>query len=335
MQVQQLDWGSMNNQKVSQFVLVNKNQMTAKIINYGAILVSLEMPDRNGKTDNILLGYSNLAGYQNDSFFIGATVGRYANRIARGRFTLDGKECHLPINDGPNHLHGGPDGFYKKVWEAKPFQEADRGGVVLTYFSQDGEAGYPGNLNVKVTYCLTDHNELKIDYEATTDRATPVNLTNHAYWNLAGKNTIKNHVLTLFASRYLPVDETAIPLGELAPVQGTPMDFTVAKSIGQDLDSIPGGYDHCYAVDSPSDRAVPAARLEDPDSGRIMNVLTTKPGIQFYSGNFLEDPFLKHGACCLETQYFPDSPNQPDFPSCILLPEDVYQHATIHRFDIE
>ena len=262
-------------------------------------------------------------------------MGRYANRIAEGRFTLEGKAYRLPINDGPNHLHGGPDGFYKKIWDAESIEEAHAVGVALTYFSQDGEAGYPGNLNVKVTYRLTDDNELKIDYEATSDQATPINMTNHAYWNLAGSGTIKDHILKLFASRYLPVDENAIPLKEMASVHDTPMDFTVPKPVGRDLDKVQGGYDHCYVIDTLEDSLAPAARLEDPGSGRIMDVLTTKPGIQFYSGNFLEGPFIKHGALCLETQYYPDSPNRPDFPSSILRPGDVYQHATVHRFDIK
>jgi len=335
MQIQCIEWGQLDNRKVSQFTLVNNNQMSAKISSYGAILVSLDMPDRNGKIGNVLLGYPSLEGYQTDSFFIGTTVGRYANRIAEGRFTLEGKAYRLPINDGPNHLHGGPDGFYKKIWDAESIEEAHAVGVALTYFSQDGEAGYPGNLNVKVTYRLTDDNELKIDYEATSDQATPINMTNHAYWNLAGSGTIKDHILKLFASRYLPVDENAIPLKEMASVHDTPMDFTVPKPVGRDLDKVQGGYDHCYVIDTLEDSLAPAARLEDPGSGRIMDVLTTKPGIQFYSGNFLEGPFIKHGALCLETQYYPDSPNRPDFPSSILRPGDVYQHATVHRFDIK
>lgn len=333
MQIQCHDWGNVDDQKVSQFVLVNDHQMTAKITNYGGILVALEMPDRKGDIANMTLGYSDLKAYQDDTFFIGATIGRYANRIAKGRFTLDGKEFQLPINNGPNHLHGGPGGFNKRVWEAESFQEADAAGVALTYFSPDGEEGYPGNLHVKVTYRLTNQNELRIDYEAKTDQATIVNLTNHAYWNLAGKGAITDHVMKLAASQYLPVDEGAIPLGELASVSGTPMDFNSPKPIGRDLEKA-GGYDHCYVVDGAAGEMKLAARVEDPASGRIMEVLTTKPGIQFYSGNFLEDPFIKHGAFCLETQYYPDTPNHSDYPNCVLRPGEVYKHATVHCFSM-
>lgn len=334
MSIQESEWGNIAGKSVRHFVLTNANQMSAKIINYGGILVAFEMADKSGKIENVTLNYPDLARYQSDTFFIGATVGRFANRIAKGIFSLNGKEYKLPVNDGPNHLHGGPEGYFKKVWDAETLEEPGAAGVVLKYKSPDGEAGYPGNLDVQVTYRLTDNNELRIDYEATTDQATPVNLTNHAYWNLAGGGTIKDHVLTLFASRYLPVDDTAIPVGELAPVEGTALDFTTAKPVGKDLANIEGGFDHCWAIDASDDTPAPAARLEDPFSGRVMEVFTTKPGIQFYSGNFLEDPFIKHGALCLETQHFPDAPNKPDFPSCVLNPGEVYRYTTVHRFSV-
>ncbi|HDQ45525.1 MAG TPA: galactose mutarotase [bacterium] len=328
-------WGKIGTREIFLFTVSNARRITAKITNYGGILVSLEVPDRFGKTGNVTLGYPDLAGYQADSFFIGATVGRFANRIAGGRFSLNGETIQLPQNNGPHHLHGGPQGYYKRVWDAEGFEKNGACGVILTYLSANGEEGYPGNLHVKVVYTLTDQDELRIDYEATTDQPTPVNLTNHAYWNLAGKGTIRDHTLKLFSSRYLPVDETAIPVGKPAPVADTPMDFLTAKAIGRDLAKVPGGFDHCYVLDASDQALAPAARLKDPQSGRIMEILTTKPAIQFYSGNFLEGVFPKHGALCLETQYYPDSPNRPDFPSCILSPGKTYRQTTVHRFQVD
>jgi aldose 1-epimerase len=336
MPVQTLPWGATQSGKlINRFILTNANGISAEVINYGAILTEMNLPDKNGMIDNICLGYPDLEGYENDSSFIGATVGRYANRIAKGKFILNGKTYKLPINNAPNHLHGGPAGYYKQVWKAKSFEKSGATGVKLTYLSADGEAGYPGNLKVQVTYRLSDENELRMDYEATTDQATPVNLTNHAYWNLSGAGSIRNHILRLFASRYLPMDDTDIPTGEIRDVHGTPLDFTSPKRIAKDLDKVPGGYDHCFVID-PSDEALaPAALLKDPHSGRVMEVFTTKPGIQFYSGNFLDGGFEKHGALCLETQFFPDSPNQQAFPSSILNSGETYRHTTLHRFRIE
>ena len=255
---------------------------------------------------------------------------------------LNGKTYTLPRNNGPNHLHGGPQGFFAQAWKAEPFQESTAAGVRFQYISRDGEAGYPGELNVEVIYTLTQQNELKIDYRATTDQPTPVNLTNHAYWNLAGKGTILNHQLMLYASRYLPVDDTAIPTGKLEPVKGSPMDFTSGKIIGQDLE-ISRGYDHCFVIDNYDGSLRPAARLEDPESGRVMEIETTKPGIQFYSGNFLDGSIIgKSGKSygyrngfCLETQHFPDSPNKPEFPSVVLKPGDTYNTTTIHKFSVK
>ena len=331
MGLQTLDWGKVNEQQpVTQFIITN-DQMRIKIINYGGRLVSVEVPDKQGKMKDVTLNYPNLEGYVQDPFFIGATVGRFANRIAHGRFELNGKTYSLARNNGPNHLHGGPKGFFAQVWKAEPFQHSSESGVKLLYFSRDGEEGYPGNLNVEVNYSLTEQNELKIDYRAATDQPTPINLTNHAYWNLAGGGTIHQHKLKLYASRYLPVDDTAIPTGELAAVQGSPMDFTTAKLIGRDLEAS-GGYDHCYVIDDYDESLRPAARLEESVSGRVMEIETTKPGIQFYSGNFLEKPFVYRGALCLETQFFPDSPNRSEFPSCILNPGEEYSQTTVHRF---
>jgi len=338
MSVQSRPWGQLKSgEPVQQITLTNANQIMAKILTYGGILAELHAPDKDGKNANVCLTYPDLDGFEKDTFFIGATVGRFANRIAKGHFELNGKSYSLAINDGPNHLHGGPTGYFARVWDAEPFEKSGECGVILTYTSADGEEGYPGTVNVKVMYTLTDQDELRIDYEATTDQATPINLTNHTYWNLAGKGTVHDHVLKLHCSRFLAVDDTAIPTGELAPVAETPaMDFTNPKPVGKDLDAAPGGgYDHCFVIDDSNGPLAPAAKLTDPASGRVMEVLTTKPGIQFYSGNFLEGQFVKHGALCLETQFFPDAPNQPEFPSCILNPGEVYKHTTVHRFTVE
>lgn len=336
MSVQTLPWGNTRSGKsVSRFVLTNAGDVSAEVISYGAILSEMNVPDKQGCITNVCLGYPDLEEYEDDPFFIGAVVGRFANRIAEGRFMLNGKTYTLPINNPPNHLHGGPAGFYKQVWDAESFEEPGVSGVVLTYLSEDSEAGYPGNLNVRTTYRLTDDNTLRIDYEAVTDQPTPVNLTHHGYWNLAGKDSILGHVLELSASRYLEVDDTAIPTGRLLSAEDSPFDFTDPKPIGDDLSNVPGGYDHCFVLDGTGESLKPAAVLKDPDSGRVMEVLTTKPGLQFYSGNFLEGDFRKHDALCLEAQFFPDSPNRPDFPSCILNPGETYRHTTVLRFAVE
>ena len=335
MPVQKTEWGAHHNKPVFLFTLSNANGYTAKVTNYGGYLTALLMPDKAGNSGNITLGYPDLDGYLNDAFFLGATIGRFANRIAGAQFLLNGKTYSLPVNNAPNHLHGGPDGFHTQVWDAETFEEEGECGVILQYRSLDGEAGYPGNLDVTVTYALTEANELRIDYEAESDQSTPINLTNHAYWNLAGSGRIYDHELKLFASQYLPVDDTAIPLGTVDPVEGLPLDFSETKKVGQDIDDIEGGFDHCFVIDDSGDELKMAARLKDAISGRIMEILTTKPGIQFYSGNFLEGQFEKHGALCLETQFFPDAPNQPDFPSCILNPGEIYRYTTVHRFSVE
>jgi len=321
----------------------------ARIISYGGILVSLKTPDRNGNSADVVLGFDDLDGYVANSngakggAFFGALVGRYANRIANGTFTLDGKKYSLPINNAPNSLHGGPHGFNNVVWKAKEIAD----GVELTYLSKNGEAGYPGNLTATVRYTL-EKGELKIDYSATTDKDTVVNLTNHSYFNLAGagKGDILNHQLTLYASRFTPVDATLIPTGELKPVAGTPFDFTKATAVGARIDAddeqikLGHGYDHNWVLNQQQPGAMTlAAVLQDPASGRSLEIRTTQPGLQFYSGNFLNGKpagggsvFEYRTGLCLETQHFPDSPNQAAFPSTILRPGQVYSEKTLLAF---
>jgi len=305
-------------------------------------LVSLEVPDRKGKLDDIILGYDDLTGYIQDQSYQGAIVGRYGNRIAKGRFTLDGVEYKLAANNDANHLHGGKVGYNKVVWQAQPVRENGEVGLKLTYLSKNGEEGYPGNLNCTVTYMLTNNDELKITYSAQTDKATPVNLTHHSYFNLAGQGTadILGHELMLKADRYTPVDEGLIPTGELRSVKGSPMDFTSSQTIGSRIAQVEGGYDHNYVLNSDDGSLAQAGQVYEPTSGRVMKILTTEPGIQFYSGNFLDGSitgkdgkvYQKHYGFCLETQHFPDSPNKPEFPSVILQPGETYKHMCIDAF---
>jgi aldose 1-epimerase len=326
----------------SLFTLTNKNGLKATLTDFGAILVSLEVPDRNGSLADITLGHDTLEGWIGDTSYFGATIGRYGNRIARGKFTLDGKEYTLATNNNENHLHGGAKGFNKVVWGAKPLSKKGAQGVAFTYLSKDGEEGYPGNLACTVTYTLSDANELTICYEATTDKATPVNLTHHSYFNLAGQGTrdVLGHELMLAADKYTPVDAGLIPTGELAPVKGTPMDFTTATAIGARIDQVPGGYDHNFCLTSGGGKLALAACVYEPTSGRVMEISTTEPGIQFYSGNFLDGKvtgkagkvYKLHYGFCLETQHFPDAPNKPAFPSTILTPGEKYTHLTVHKF---
>lgn len=323
------------------YTLTNKNGLKARLMTYGAILVSLDVPDRSGRLGDIVLGYDALDGYIKSNPYFGAIVGRYGNRIAKGRFTLGGVTYKLAANNGENHLHGGLKGFDKVVWDAEPRMEEDGVGVKFTYLSKDGEEGYPGSLEVMVHYVLTNDDELRIAYEATIDKPTPVNLTHHSYFNLAGgARDILGHELMLAADRFTPVDKGLIPTGELAPVKGTPMDFTTPMTIGSRIAKVEGGYDHNYVLNKPDVAMGLAARLADSVSGRIMEIYTTEPGIQFYSGNFLDGTitgkggrvYKKHFGLCLETQHFPDSPNHPNFPSTILLPGRVLKSLTIHRF---
>ncbi len=330
--------------EVIQYSLRNRSGMKVGLINFGAIIKSVEVPDREGKLANVTLGFPDIAGYQENNPYFGGACGRFANRIAKGKFSLDGTEYSLFLNNGPNTLHGGQVGFMKKSWKAAPFQNDDATGVKFTYVSPDGEEGYPGELKSVVTYSLTDANELKIEYQATTDKPTVINLTNHAYWNLAGAGSglIVDHELTLSCSQFLPVDETGIPSGELAAVAGTCMDFLKPEKIGTRITEPvngAGGYDHCYVVDGTAGELRPAARIVEPTSGRVMEIFTTEPGIQFYTGNFLEGTPAtgnapKHGAFCLETQHFPDSPNRPEFPTTRLNPGETYRHTTVHKFSV-
>lgn len=306
---------------VKMFTLRNAKGLTAKVITHGAIITELQVPDRNGAMTNVVLGAPDLQAYLKGYPGAAAVIGRFANRIAKARFTLDGVEYKLAANNGVNHLHGGPKGFAKVNWEG----QALASGVQLTYLSKDGEEGYPGNLVVKVTYTLTDANEFRIDYEANTDKATPVNLTNHAYFNLAGGGSALDHELWLAAEHYTPGDDQLIPTGQIAPVKGTALDFTTATPLGARIDQFkpkPGGYDHNLVL-----KGALAARLTEPKSGRVMEVRTTEPGVQLYSGNH-----LKHGAVCLETQHYPDSVNQPKFPSTILRPGQTFRSTTVFAF---
>ena len=331
---------------VDLFTLTNANGVEMRVMTYGGIIVSLKVPDRQGALGDVVLGYDSLAGYVKDSPYFGAIVGRYGNRIAKGRFTLNGTEYHLAVNNGPNHLHGGIRGFDKVVWRAEPFRDARGRGVVLRHTSPDGDEGYPGTLRATVTYTLTDRNEVLIDYEATTDKATPVNLTQHSYFNLAGSGDILGHTLMIAADRYTPVDSTLIPTGVLAPVAGTPFDFTTPHKVGERIGDaneqlrFGGGYDHNFVLTRPDTGLVLAARLTDSASGRTLEIRTTEPGVQFYSGNFLDGSITgKYGTVyrhrtglCLETQHFPDSPNHPAFPSTILEPGRVLHSRTTWTF---
>ncbi|MFC7981637.1 aldose epimerase family protein [Streptomyces sp. NPDC057336] len=321
-----------------------------KVLSYGGVVQSLEIPDRRGRYENVSLGFDNLDDYVASSPYFGALIGRYGNRIGQGRFTLDGTAYQLSVNDGEQSLHGGAQGFDKRVWDVEPFREGSDVGLVLHYTSVDGEMGYPGTLRAKVTYTLTRRGEWRIDYEATTDKATVVNLTSHVYWNLAGEGsgTIEDHELSIAASRYTPTDAGLIPTGELARVSGTPFDFRRAKPIGRDLrDADPQlvtakGFDHNWVLDKGvTDRPEHIATLRERASGRTLRIATDQPGLQFYSGNFLDGTLTGTGgslyrqgdALCLETQHFPDSPNQPSFPSTVLRPGQTYRTTTVHSFD--
>lgn len=329
-------------QAVDLYTLTNANGMAVKITNYGGIVTSLKVPDKNGQLDDVVLGFDSLDKYLEGHPYFGALVGRYGNRIARGKFTLNGTEYQLAANNGENHLHGGIKGFDKVVWNAEIVKKENEVGIKLSYLSKDGEEGYPGNLSVVVIYTLTKNNELKILYEAETDKPTPVNLTHHSYFNLkgAGNGDILGHLMTFAADRFTPVDEGLIPTGELKSVKDTPMDFTVPKSIGERIDRVKGGYDHNYVLNDWDGSLKQAAKVVEPTSGRVMEVWTTEPGLQFYTGNFLDGTitgkngkvYQKHFGFCLETQHFPDSPNNPGFPSTILEPGEKYTHTTIYRF---
>lgn len=335
-----------NGRSVDIYTLTNTAGAEAKIITYGGTVVSLKVPDGSGKLGDVVLGYDSIADYEKHNAFFGALIGRYGNRIAKARFSLNGIEYKLAANNGPNHLHGGPMGYHRVVWSAGASTDANGANLKLTYLSRDGEEGYPGNLNIKVVYSLTEENELKIVYSATTDKDTVVNLTQHSYFNLAGGGTVLDHELTLNADRFTPTDETSIPTGELQPVEGTPFDFTNPVKIGARIAQehrqlkFGRGYDHNWVLNKRGDELSLAASVFDPLTGRVMEVLTTEPGIQFYSGNFLDASIKgKNGqdypfrsGFCLETQHFPDSPNRPEFPSTILRTGRKYSQTTIYKF---
>lgn len=342
MDLRESNFGTLEDgREITRFDLSNTNGIKASIITYGGILISLEMPDRNKNVDEVTLGFDTLEGYLSDHPYFGATVGRFANRIAEGKFTLNGKEYTLARNDGENHLHGGVRGFDKVVWKAESDKGADSASVILSYLSPDGEEGYPGNLEVTAVYTLTEDNELRIDYTASTDAPTPVNLTNHTYWNLAGGGSIVDHNLTLFADYYVPVGDDLMPTGELRHVGNGPFDFKLGKRIDQDIDDV-GGYDHCWALNKKEGEFGDAAELYLPENGRFIKILTTQPGIQFYSGNFLDGitgrggaKYEKHHGMCLESEYFPDAVNQENFHSPVINPGEKYSETTAHRFDVK
>jgi aldose 1-epimerase len=333
---------------VNLYTIKNSNGVELKVSEFGATLVSLKVPDKNGNFADIILGYDNLEGYINDASYLGVTAGRYANRIAKGKFTLDGKEYTLATNDGENHLHGGIKGFGKQVWQGEELKTKEGKGVKFTYLSKDREEGYPGYLESTVEYILNDKNELKIVLKSKTDKPTPVNLTNHAYFNLKGEGngTILEHRLQLNAKEYTPVDDGLIPTGEIKSVKGTPLDFTELQPIGSRIGEIEekfhGGYDHNFIIAERGDSLSMVCKVVEPESGRVMEIYATMPGFQFYSGNFLNGfkgkggkAYNQHYGFCIEPQYYPDSPNKPNFPSCILRPGEKRKEVILYKFSTE
>ena len=343
--VRQEEYGNYQGKEVYRLTLTNKPGNVIRLTNYGAKITWIEVPDKDGKKDNITFGYDTFEEMIKGDFSFGSVVGRYANRIAKGEFVLDGVTYHLPLNDGPNTLHGGPKGWHSVVWDTEILKDSKVPAVRFTYLSPDMEEGFPGNVTAQVTYTWTDNNEIIMDYKCTTDKKTVINVTNHAYFNLhgAGNGDILDHILTLKASSFTPVDSTLIPTGEIRPVAGTPLDFTTAHTIGERINDnyeqlrIGKGYDHNYVLDNKEDVDV---LVYEPVSGRILEVITDQPGMQFYSGNFLNGSQIGHGGkpykfrsgLCLESGHYPDSPNHPDFPSTVLNPGETFTSRTIYRF---
>jgi aldose 1-epimerase len=350
--ITQTDFGrNTDGKNTTLYTLKNSRGMEVSISNYGGTITHWLAPDKNGKLEDVVLGYDSLAGYFKESPYFGAIIGRYGNRIAKGKFTLDGNNYTLAVNNGVNTLHGGLQGFDKQIWEVKTAQEDENLSLTMTYTSKDGEEGYPGNLKATVTYTLRNDNSLQIDYQATTDKATPVNLTNHTYFNLTGntKRDILDHQLTLHADYFLPIDTTLIPTGKPQAVANTPFDFTKSTAIGQRIDNLDndqivngGGYDHCWVLNGQAGELRAIAKATDPTSGRTLEVLTTEPAVQFYAGNFLTGSIVgkykttygKRFGFCLETQHYPDSPNQPQFPTTILKPNEIYKSQTIYKLGV-
>jgi aldose 1-epimerase len=343
-------FGTVDGKEVFIYTLRNIHGMEARIANYGGIIVSLKVPDKNGKSGDVVLGFDSLSSYVKDTPYFGCLIGRYGNRIGKGKFILDGATYALATNSAPNHLHGGVKGFDKVVWEARESESIPGKALVLGYVSKDGEEGYPGMLTVKVTYTLTDSNEIKVDYFATTDKPTIVNLTQHSYFNLAGPGDgeILGHEMTIAADRFTPIDSNFIPTGELSDVKGTPLDFTKPMPIGSRIHDnneqlrFGLGYDHNFVLNKPAGTFGLAARVFEPTSGREMEVFTAEPGLQFYTGNFLDGhhigkggkPYKYRYGFCLETQHYPDSPNKPTFPSTVLRPGERYTTSTVYRFRV-
>lgn len=343
MSITKANFGTTNDgQTVELYTLTNAKGMVAKIMNYGGIVTELYTQDKAGNFGDIVLGFESFKQYEAGHPYFGALVGRYANRIAKGRFTLNGKEHKLAINNGPNALHGGLKGFDKVIWNVEAQETVDGPSLVLSYTSKNGEEGYPGKLSATVTYTLTNDNALKIDYKATADAPTVLNLTNHSYFNLAGagNGTILDNVLQLNCDKYTPVDDTLIPTGKIDPVAGTPFDFTKPMAIGARIAQVKGGYDHNYVISGGGEgKLVQAGTLQDARSGRVMEIWTTQPGVQFYTGNFLDGTlkgiggtYVQNAALCLETQHFPDTPNRPNFPSAVLNPGEEYHQVTMYKF---
>lgn len=352
--IRKKSFGEVDGEEVTLYTFRDVGGLEMKVTNYGGIIQSLEVPDRHGTNEDITLGFENLRKYRTKSPYFGAIVGRYANRISGGTFKVHGDEFNLPLNDEPHgvpcSLHGGEKGFDSRIWEAEEFEEESVHGLRLSRRSEDGEEGYPGNLDVTVTYLLTEDNELQVEYEATTDKATPINLSQHSYFNLKGEGAGKvlEHRLRLLADHYTPVEEGLVPTGDIEPVEGTPLDFTEEHTIGQRIDHdheqlrLGNGYDHNYVLNHGDGEMGPAARVVEPESGRVMEVRTDQPGVQFYSGNGLngalvgksEARYVRHAGLCLETQHFPDSPNHPNFPSTILEPGETFHSKTVFAFSI-